>query len=288
MMIREAVSIRWLSLSKLFNPSIRQDLNMTKAARKLLWAMLASSLLLSIQACHSLPNKEQAMLDELLSNPRSVCVGRYIFDLPEAFVQDGSMVLINRNHIEAQPMPLPAFKQRIQLREQELAIGNVVNEIDKPYLKGVHKLPNDMEGIIFERNFSEISPGLFRKLEAHYYHNGVAFKTEIEAENTDKELNQNRKESYPTNINAKLSELHNLLGRLHGVRAVDPMPEGPALCFAHGYLLGTSRDIVGSMHGEERVSTDFGIGDNQRMVFTLTTDNNLKTDTSLLERMSGI
>ena len=125
--------------------------------------MLACAL--SLQACHSveikLPAKEKKVTEALLANPRPVCVGRYMFDLPEQFSQGGSSVIINDKRIEAQPMPLPAFEQRIRLREQEIAAKKTVDEIDGPYLKGVHKLPNGMEGIIFERNSSEIAPGLF-------------------------------------------------------------------------------------------------------------------------------
>ena len=184
-------------------------------------------------------------------------------------------------------MPLPAFEQRIRLREQEIAAKKTVDEIDGPYLKGVHKLPNGMEGIIFERNSSEIAPGLFRELEAHYYHNGIAFKTKVEAEDTDTENDPVMLERYPTNITAKLSELHNLLGRLRGVKEGDPLPEGPALCFNHGYLVGDSRAVTGSEYGKEQIRMVFWQENLPRLIIRFTTNNYLQTDTTLLERMSG-
>lgn len=246
---------------------------------------------LSLQACHSveikLPAKEKKVTEALLANPRPVCVGRYMFDLPEQFSQGGSSVIINDKRIEAQPMPLPAFEQRIRLREQEIAATKTIREINAPFLKGVHQLPSDMVGVVFERNSTPGSPDLFRVFEAHYYHDGIAFKTEIETENSDAERHKDERELFPTNITAKLSELHNLLGRLRGVKEGDPMPEGPALCFNHGYLVGDSRAVTGSEYGKEQIRMVFWQENLPRLIIRFTTNNYLQTDTTLLERMSG-
>jgi len=246
---------------------------------------------LSLQACHSveikLPAKEKKVTEALLANPRPVCVGRYMFDLPEQFSQGGSSVIINDKRIEAQPMPLPAFEQRIRLREQEIAATKTIREINAPFLKGVHQLPSDMVGVVFERNSTPGSPALFRELEAHLYHNGIAFRTELLAKNSDEDQNEQRRARHPTNITAKLSELQNLLGRLRGVKEGDPMPKGPALCFKHGYLVGDSRAVTGSEYGKERVVMGFWPEEPSRVGISFTTNNYLQTDTTLLERMSG-
>src|SRR5690554_2875619 len=130
---------------------------MTDLILKMFVRLLLVCSLLSIQACSlvqfKMSVKERDMVDKLLVNPRPVCVGRYILDLPEAFVQDGSMVLINRNYIEAEPMPLPAFEQRIMLREQEIIATKTINKINEPFFRGIHRLPSGMTGVIFERNF---------------------------------------------------------------------------------------------------------------------------------------
>ena len=228
------------------------------------------------------------MLDELLSHSRPMCVGRYVFDLPEAFRQGGSTVFINKNRIEMKPMPLPEFEQRIRLREQELAATKTINAVDEPYLKGTHPLSEGAKGIIFQRNSDDLVSDMFRVLEGYVYHNGVAFKTMLCAENTDTARYDCTRKKFPTNINAKLSELHNLLGRLRGVREGEPMPEGPALCFAHGYLLGDSLSVTGDIEGAEEVSTAFWIADYPRMGFTLTTNSYMQDDDSLLGRMNGI
>ena len=252
--------------------------------------MLACAL--SLQACHSveikLPAKEKKVTEALLANPRPVCVGRYMFDLPEQFSQGGSSVIINDKRIEAQPMPLPAFEQRIRLREQEIAATKTIREINAPFLKGVHQLPSDMVGVVFERNSTPGSPALFRELEAHLYHNGIAFRTEILAKNSDEDQNEQRRARHPTNITAKLSELHNLLGRLRGVKEGDPLPEGPALCFNHGYLVGDSRAVTGSEYGEEEARMVFWQENLPRLIIRFSTNNYMQEDDSLLERMSGV
>ena len=250
--------------------------------------LLVLACALSLQACHSveikLPAKEKKVTEALLANPRPVCVGRYMFDLPEQFSQGGSSVIINDKRIEAQPMPLPAFEQRIRLREQEIVATKTINKIDTPYLRGVHKLFHDDKSIVFERNADNLAPDMFRVLEAHHYQNGVAFRTEIEFYNTDADRHKDERELFPTNITAKLSELHNLLGRLRGVKEGDPMPEGPALCFKHGYLVGDSRAVTGSAHGTEDAGTAFKLNNFPRVTFIISSNNFLQEDDSLLER----
>lgn len=227
---------------------------------------------------------EQDVIESIMGNPQPVCVGRYIFDLPEQFFADGASVYINKNAIEAQPMPLPAFEQRIRLREQKLEKTDPLQMIDAPYLKNIHSIPDQMNGVIFERNLNNYSPDMARVLEAHYYQNSVAFKTEIKVINTDAVRYIEERKDFPSNVTNKISELNKLLRKLKGVRENEPIPKGKGLCFNHGFIAGDSLSIVGSDWGEEDAGIAFTLKQYPKLNFRIKSNNYLKAERTLLER----
>ncbi|MFB9998144.1 hypothetical protein [Providencia rustigianii] len=124
-----------------------------------------------------LTDKENVMIDTLFEKTKPQCIGRYVIDIPESFNNKlNDQIYIDDFKIESKFIYPPAFKQRIQLREEELreAINRPENEMkNAPYLKEVILLP-DGKGVIFDRN----KPGAddaYRILEAHVYTNLIAF-----------------------------------------------------------------------------------------------------------------
>ena len=227
---------------------------------------------------------EQSVIESVMENPQPVCVGRYMFDLPEQFFAEGASVYINKNAIEAQPMPLPAFEQRIRLREQELEKAVPLQVIDEPYLKKTYSIPERIDGVIFERNLNNYSPDMARVLEAHYYQNSVAFKTEVKVINTDAVRYKEERKDFPSNVTNKISELNKLLRKLKGVRESEPIPEGKGLCFKHGFIAGDSLSIVGSDWGEEDAGIAFKLKQYPKFNFRIKSNNYLKAEHTLLER----
>ncbi|WP_434525480.1 hypothetical protein [Photorhabdus asymbiotica] len=130
-----------------------------------------------------LNQKEQLAVDKLLANLQTRCIGRYLVDLPANYSDTVNAVRVNDNWIETQRLYLPAFEQRIQLREQALRQMETSYPIDMPYLKNTYRLPQGMQGIIFERMQNQSVPDAVRVLEAHIYSNGVAIKVEMKATN---------------------------------------------------------------------------------------------------------
>ncbi|MGO2259194.1 MAG: T6SS immunity protein Tli4 family protein [Hafnia alvei] len=232
----------------------------------------------------TLTEQEHKVVETLLANSTPRCVGRYLIDLPESISSPIGTVYINKQEIESNRLYLPAFEQRIRLREEELRITQPVSPEDAPFLKHVYQLPNSMKGIIFERTSSRGTPDAFRTLEGHVYSNGVAFKTVIEAINPDSPRYDKDKEKYPelyiNDVQKKLVELTSLLSKLHG-RLEGEVPEGAGLCIPNGF-------IAGSFRGNEEVMFSYRSTVNPRLYLTISSDNYLQEKTSMLERSSSI
>ncbi|WP_366934760.1 hypothetical protein [Enterobacter sichuanensis] len=139
---------------------------------------LAAGLLFIAQATASTPvQKDSPVINSLFEQTKPQCIGRYVIDVPGSFNnQLHDMIFIDDFKIESKPLYPPAFKQRVQLREQALrdAINKPGNKPENaPFLKEVIQLP-DGRGIIFDRNESG-TPDIYRKLEAHVYSGMSAF-----------------------------------------------------------------------------------------------------------------
>ncbi|MFC0229145.1 T6SS immunity protein Tli4 family protein [Serratia aquatilis] len=235
----------------------------------------------------TLTEQEHHVVDNLLANATPRCIGRYLIDLPENFNSPIGTVYINKNEIEFQRLYLPAFEQRIRLREDELRKTKTIHAEDGPYLKNIYPLPNGIKGVIFETNSSEGAPDAFRSLEAHIYSNGVAFKTSIDTINSDgeryKEDRAKMPDVYRSDTSIKLAELRNLLTRLHG-RQENEIPKDKGLCFPNGFISGAS----GAANEMEDVAFFYRSKVNPKIYFVFSTDNFIQEDTSMLERSFSI
>jgi hypothetical protein len=139
---------------------------------------LAAGLFFIALATASTPvQKDSPVINSLFAQTKPQCIGRYVIDVPESFNNRfHGMIFIDDFKIQSKPLYPPAFKQRVQLRKQELngAITIPGNKPENaPYIKQIIQLQGN-KGVIFDRNNSG-SADSFRHLEAHVYVNGVAF-----------------------------------------------------------------------------------------------------------------
>lgn len=231
-----------------------------------------------------LTEQEHIVVNKLQENSTPRCIGWYQIDLPESFSMPTGLVFINKQKVETQRMYLPAFEQRIRLREEELRKTQTINSEDAPFLKQVYYLSDGIKGVIFERASSGISPDVFRNLEAHIYNNGVAFKMIIDTVNADGERYQKERnrdpDVYRNDVDYKLSELKNLLSRLHG-RQENDAPKGPGVCIPDGFISGSTK-------GEDEVNFSYQSTTNPRLYLDFESNNFLQEDSSMLERSSSI
>ncbi len=155
------------------------------------------------------------------------------------------MIFIDDFKIESKPLYPPAFKQRVQLREQELrdAINKPENEsINAPYIKEKIELPGG-KGVIFDRNISG-EDDLGRVLEAHVFVNATAFIITTEILDLSNPKHRERKKTYikagftEAQMNekpAKLAAMQSLISRLSG-RKDEDIPSARGVCIPNGFI----------------------------------------------------
>ncbi|HHR5913669.1 TPA: T6SS immunity protein Tli4 family protein, partial [Providencia alcalifaciens] len=185
-------------------------------------------LLASLAAC-SVPNKtystslnekDFAVINTLFDDAPTYCLGRYTFNYPKSLTQNlSSIIKIDEMTIESQFIYPPSFKQRIELREQELKNKQVSDTSNGPFLKEIVRLD---DGVIFDSNQGFRVPDFGRVLEGHVYIDNVAFiiKTEIrDVSNPKYKKMQTRDQKYNIPITdkpQKLAAMQSLISRLHG------------------------------------------------------------------------
>ncbi|MGC0857127.1 T6SS immunity protein Tli4 family protein, partial [Pantoea agglomerans] len=210
-------------------------------------SLMAGSLLFIAPATASTPaQKDSTVINTLFSQTKPQCIGRYVIDVPGSFNnQLHDMVFIDDFKIESKPLYAPAFKQRVQLREQALndAINTPGNNSENaPFIKQTIRLLND-KGVIYDRNNSG-SADSFRHLEAHVYINGIAFIITTKILDLSAIKYSDEKKSYlnagfseaETNTKpAKLAALQSLISRLSG-RKDEEIPSGKGVCIPNGFI----------------------------------------------------
>jgi len=200
----------------------------------------------SVPATASTPvQKDSPVINTLFSQTKPQCIGRYVIDVPGSFNnQLHDMVFIDDFKIESKPLHAPAFKQRVQLRAQELreAIHSPGNTPENaPFLKEIIPLP-DNKGVIFDSNRPG-SDDLYRRLEAHIYINMIAFIITTDIRDFSAPKYKERKAEYlkttteeQTNTKpAKLAAMQSLISRLSG-RKDEDIPSAKGVCIPNGFI----------------------------------------------------
>lgn len=231
--------------------------------------------------------EEKKVMDTLFNQTKPQCLGRYVFDVPESYVNEQkNYVFLNDFRISSQRLYRPAFAQRIRLREQELKDSTTYREKNSPFLKQIHPLQN-MDGVIFDRNVNGSDAGFGRILEGHLYSNGVAFMVTIKIRDLSDERFSDQRKDYLkagftlSELNTKpqmLAEMLDLLSRLSG-RNDDEIPTQPGICIADGFVRDNSKQ------NKEDISFAY---ENDNFGFYVSNDNTLGKSNSLLERADEI
>ena len=210
-------------------------------------SLMAGSMFLIAPVTASTPvQKDSAVINTLFAQTKPQCIGRYVIDVPGSFHnQLHDMIFIDDFKIESKPLYPPAFKQRVQLREQALrdAINKPGNRPENaPFLKEVVLLP-DGKGAIFDHNESG-TPDIYRQLEAHVYSGMTAFviTTDIRdfsdkkhSEKKIKYLARGFTEADANTKPAKLAAMQSLISRLSG-RKDEDIPSAKGVCIPNGFI----------------------------------------------------
>lgn len=193
---------------------------------------------------------EQQHIAQLLSQSPTRGFSVYLIDLPSAFKPNKEMEFVYKNHdvnIKIRQQYLPAFKQRIALREQELKHTQPINIINGAFLKNSYPLEaNDNgEGIIFERMDTIGKPDSARILEGYKWQDEVTLKIEIKARNgLAQRYDKDREDdpiSYGNNVPDKLQEMHHLFQRIQP-RDDLAIPTGRGICLGYSFMQGVDEE----------------------------------------------
>ncbi|WP_232007538.1 T6SS immunity protein Tli4 family protein [Providencia heimbachae] len=227
------------------------------------------------------------MVEHLFSKTKPQCVGIYRVDVPESFKNGTNKATYDDFKIESQFIYPPAFKQRIELREQELneAMSRPENKPENaPFIKEIIRLP-DNQGVIFDSNKSG-SQDAYRMLEAHVYVNHIAFiittkirdlsaskytderKSYLEAGFTEIELNDKP---------VKLAAMRSLISRLQG-RLDHDIPTDKGWCIPNGFIADDG--------GKHKVVVGFSY-ENDDFLLGINSDNTMIADGDTLFGRSG-
>lgn len=219
--------------------------------------------------------KDTVMVESLFSKTKPQCAGIYVVDVPASFNNGTHKATYDDFDIESKFIYPPAFRQRIELREEALR-QQKSSQKNAPVLKEVIRLP-DKQGVIFDRNISG-QDDLGRILEAHVYLNHIAFIITTEILDLSSPKYMERKKTY---INAgfteaemndkptKLAAMRSLVSRLSG-RLDHEIPADKGWCIPNGFIAddgGQHKIEVGFSY--ENDDFLFGINANNTMV-----DNN--------------
>lgn len=197
----------------------------------------------ALAACQ--PNKALTMtpdeiqrIDQLTARMTTRCVGRYLIDLPEAFVLNSqSRTVIEDVTLQVEPMRKFEFDHLLQARTARLKAETIFGE-QTPSLTAIHELA-DRSGHVFNRSRSRESDVL-RSLELRAFGDGMAITMTVDA----REMRPGPRDpgdTRQTDTPQKLAHLLNVYERTRG-RPDHEIPTEQGICFANGFVKGAPTD----------------------------------------------
>lgn len=199
--------------------------------------------LAALSACQpKLPRmtpEESKRIDDLTTKLTQRCVGRYMIEMPAAFVlNDQSRTEIEGVTIKVDRMARPEFDRRLERRRQVLVSEKLLGS-ETPSLIELRKLPND-QGMVFDRSRSQESPVL-RTWELMSWSSGHSITMTVNSADTRLSATQYPPEAQEVSGPEKLSHLLNVYERTRG-RNDDEVPSEQGVCFANGFTKGPPTD----------------------------------------------
>lgn len=251
--------------------------------RGLRTTLAAACLIFVVTACDHKPpplsQQEKQTVSELTATLKTRCVGRYLIDLPEDATEYG-YAKIGGVDIEAKAMTEDAYRQEIAQREAVLK--TVETNYPRPFLYSTGPARGKGTYYFIYRDTVIDSPAT-RYIEGYKWDRGYRFLLKIETydythpDQTDDPIV--KQFDVKNEVPAKTNLVFDLLEKLQG-RSKEEVPTLPGVCFAGGFLPGKATD-------GQYVSSGFTLANNRDVSFDVTTDNEPRGDTSLLQRVDS-
>lgn len=222
--------------------------------------------------------------ESLMASVSTRCVGRYLIELPAAFVLNSeSTTKIDGVSVSVHPMEESIFNAKRELRLADLARTKFVGaESSLPFVRSITPLEKPLIGVFIDRARNVHEGRLGRTLEILGWRDGFTINATVEA--TDNSFPEDAGDPISQKIGSDVSEkrsaLFNVFLRVSG-RADSDVPDKPGLCIPNGFVSGAERanqetDFVYHMAGAPDVWFGFESSDE------------IREDNSLLQRASQL
>ncbi|MCH2097048.1 MAG: T6SS immunity protein Tli4 family protein [Pseudomonadales bacterium] len=183
--------------------------------------------------------EETQRIKTLISRMQTRCIGRFLIDLPDAFVLNPvRQAEIDEVRVQSEPMPEKAVFDLL-LSEYKKKLNHIRHIPEgHEFLRAVYPIDG---GLIFDRSKRDVTSRSERCIEARWWSGGFAFTAEVDAFDLtfpedlhNKTLKQLKTR---TDVAEKIATLRSVIARIRG-RREDEIPQEPGDCFAHGLWLG--------------------------------------------------
>lgn len=240
--------------------------------------------------------EETRRIEQLTERMTTRCMGRYLIDLPEAFILSvNNPATIEGIPVKVTPMSRSQFDSQLERRTQELRKEHMDTRPDRPLLKGSEQTPADFVGRVFNRVESGGTAEFARVLELLAWKEG--YRIDMQTKATDgTDLHPDPKkigtvwgniekrviEEYKNRKDTpeKLALLLSVYSRVEGRKETD-IPESKGLCIANGFVRGEA--II-----EEGLNTSFDLKGLPDVSFDLSHLGDLHEEKSLLQRSGEV
>ncbi|WP_228979314.1 T6SS immunity protein Tli4 family protein [Paraburkholderia gardini] len=219
-------------------------------------------------------------MNELTTNLKTRCVGRYLVDMPESMYVSG-YAKIQGVDIETKAMSGDAYQREIEKREAELKATKSIDAY--PFLYADGEAWGGGTRYFIYRGTAYDDPGN-RVIEGYKWDRGYRIKMKIEGSdftNPDQTSDPLVKQmTVKNNVPEKTRLVFGLLEKVRG-RADDEIPTEPGLCFYGGFLPAKA----GS---EEEMSEQYVLKGHDDINFAFETTPDLRENTTLLQRTDSL
>lgn len=243
-----------------------------------LLAVATMAAVLQQNSALSMTTEETQQIDALAARMTTRCVGRYLIDLPDAFVLNSeSRSEVEGVKISVEPMPVAMFDVGFAARRKRLEATMQLGT-GYPHLRGVTDLSAPSRGAVFDRAEADHTGRLGRMLELLAWRDGYEIKAAISAtDNTFPEYaNRSIAKQLGNDTPQRLAHLLSIYERIRG-RREDEIPTQAGLCIPNGVVLGAQRE-------KQMVGFVYHLRDSRDVFFTARTDDGVKESTTMLER----
>jgi hypothetical protein len=242
-------------------------------------------MLLALAACGNHPapltQQEKQTVNELTTNLKTRCVGRYLVDMPEGMYVSG-YAKVHGVDIETKAMSGDAYQREIAKREAELkaaksALGyQFLYQDGEAWGKGTR---------YFVHLGSPSDPSdTTRVIEAYKWDRGYRIKLKVTAWDYDhsvfKEEPSVKQMPIKNNVRERTALVFELLEKVRG-RADDEIPAEPGLCFYGGF-------VPIKAGSEEEVSTLYTLNGQDDINFAFETTPDFRDSITLLQHADSL